>query len=190
MDRFLVHEVPTGQRSMHALVIGIGQYPHLLGGGGDITDSHDGMNQLTSPPVSARAMADWLIQEFNHPDFPGRTVSLLLSEKPKKKYKNPATDARHNVKPATYANVKDAIYDWKGRGDQHTDDMLVFFFCPGHGISEGESMVLPMADFGSDPHNAYEHALDFLSVYDGMAQTRAHHNAYFVDACRGSSDTL
>ena len=174
---------------MHALVVGVGDYPHLLGGSGALTDSHDGMRQLTSPPVSARAMADWLIRDFHHPLCSGGTVSLLLSEKTPAPYRNPVTGEDHDVDRANYANLAAALKAWKDRGDSHVDDMLVFYFC-GHGISEGDSMVILPSDFGADADNAYEHAVDFLGVYDAMAQFKARFQCFFVDACRASSDTL
>ena len=70
MSGFVVHEnaIAGGGGAVHALVIGIGDYPHLIGGSGPLTPSHDGMQQLSSPPVSARAVADWLIADFRHPE--------------------------------------------------------------------------------------------------------------------------
>ena len=41
----------------HALVIGVGDYPHLNGGSNARTEHHDGMEQLTSPPIPARLFA-------------------------------------------------------------------------------------------------------------------------------------
>jgi hypothetical protein len=190
LDRFLVHEEAPSQRSIHALVIGVGDYRHLIGGSGVRTQSHDGMGQLKSPPTSARKIADWLIAECNHPDYPGRTVSLLLSEPEEPaRYRNPKTHASHQVEKSNYQNIADALVDWKARGDVHEDDMLAFYFC-GHGVSEGLSMVLLPSDFGSNPNNAYDTSLDFLALYDAMAQAKAKFQCFFVDACRASSDTL
>lgn len=46
----IVHlEEDTGLPRTHALVIGVGKYPHLAGGEAPVADS-DGMRQLSSPP--------------------------------------------------------------------------------------------------------------------------------------------
>ena len=46
----LVHLEDTGFAGTHALVIGIGKYPHLIGGEEQARFT-DGMRQLSSPPV-------------------------------------------------------------------------------------------------------------------------------------------
>jgi hypothetical protein len=62
----------------HAIVIGVGHYPHLPGGKGRPKfRAHGGMGQLKSPPESARVIARWLIENYAHPDKPLATVSLL-----------------------------------------------------------------------------------------------------------------
>jgi hypothetical protein len=60
-DRFLIHNVAVDGPATHALVIGVGAYPHLIGGTGR-TKYNDGMGQLTSPPISARLFASWLMR--------------------------------------------------------------------------------------------------------------------------------
>src|SRR5688572_29148314 len=69
-ESFLVHDAGVGGPATHALVIGVGAYPHLNGGSGRLSPQHDGMEQLTSPPISARQFASWLMSEFNHPQKP------------------------------------------------------------------------------------------------------------------------
>src|SRR4051794_38186136 len=65
----------------HALVIGVGHYPHLPGGASKKKVANpDGMGQLKSPPESARAVARWLIEEYRS-DRPLSSVALLTSEK-------------------------------------------------------------------------------------------------------------
>jgi Caspase domain len=191
MTRFVVHQKQNagGGPAVHALVIGIGDYPHLLGGSGTLTPSHDGMGQLSSPPVSARMIADWLIEDFSHPERPVSSVALLLSEQPAGPYVNPATGTSLSVERATYDNIAAALGEWKARGSVNVQDLLIFFFC-GHGIAQGDSMVLLADDFGTNPNNAYDNAIDFLSVYDAMQQADAQFQCYFVDACRASSDIL
>ncbi|WP_079053816.1 hypothetical protein [Streptomyces graminilatus] len=47
-------EEAADQPRTHALVVGVGKYPHLAGGESPVADP-DGMRQLSSPPLSARA---------------------------------------------------------------------------------------------------------------------------------------
>lgn len=189
MDQYLVHDNGKQGRAMHALVIGVGDYPHLLGGDGERTTKHQGMGQLSSPPISARNFSDWLINKFNNPKHPRHTVSMLLSENTPSPYTHPHSGEQIDVKLANFENVKSAIYEWVSRGDDHEDDLLIFYFC-GHGMSNGQSMVILPLDFGVNTHNAYTHAIDFLGLYDGAASYSAKNQWFFIDACRSTSDAL
>lgn len=80
VNRFLVHSVDGTGPATHAIVIGVGAYPHLIGGAGPLTNRNEGMAQLSSPPLSARALAEWLIESLHDPSKPLATVALLLSE--------------------------------------------------------------------------------------------------------------
>ena len=62
----LVHADP----GTHALLMGVGKYPHLTGGDGPSSEAADGMQQLSSPSP-ARAIADWLLTEYR---FPGQAA--------------------------------------------------------------------------------------------------------------------
>lgn len=189
MDQFLVHDNNKFGRAMHALVIGVGAYPHLLGGDGQLTDSHDGLRQLSSPPSSARAFANWLIGNFNNPSHPRHTISLLLSEASPEPYVNLETGTRHDVATANFQNIQNAVDDWVERGNEHIDDMLVLFFC-GHGISNGQSMIILPSDYGSRTTNAFDTAIDFLALYDSLNQYQALNQWFFIDCCRAHADSL
>ena len=178
------HDGPT----THAVIIGVGDYPHLLGGNGPLTPVHDGMGQLTSPPASARAFAHWLLKEFHNPECPLGTVQLLLSEQDESTFQPPDGSPAIEVERASFENIEEAINEWRERADTHLDNMTIFYFC-GHGISEGNAMVLMPSDFGSED-NAFKHSIDFQNIYESMEQYKAKRQCYFVDACRASSDAL
>ena len=61
----------------HALLMGVGKYPHLTGGDGPSSKAADGMQQLSSPSP-ARAIADWLLTEYRIPDKRLASHPLLL----------------------------------------------------------------------------------------------------------------
>lgn len=159
MEDFLVHETEARGPCTDALVIGVGTYPHLIGGGERTTPDHEGMQQLSSPPVSARRIAQWLVERHYYPPKPLRTVSLLVSERAEASFTNQQTLQRHPVALATADNVVAAIKRWKARGDERPENRLLFYFC-GHGIARGPEMALLLRDFGADADNS----LDALSI--------------------------
>ncbi|MET7851997.1 caspase family protein [Streptomyces avermitilis] len=178
----------AGPPSTHGLVVGVGKYPHLDGGEAPVADA-DGMRQLSSPPLSARAFASWLLAEYRDPRRPLGSVSLLLSEEQPAPFVNPRTRTAHEVEVATIDNILAAVTQWYDRGDSHVDNRLVFYFC-GHGISQGDDMALLAADIFADPHNPLNGALDFAGLMNGLKRCKASQQVFFLDACRSNSDVL
>jgi hypothetical protein len=70
---------PTVVPGTHVLVIGAGQYPHLIGGEAPAQKT-DGLRQLSSPPMSARAFAEWMLRDYQCPGKELASLSLLVSE--------------------------------------------------------------------------------------------------------------
>ena len=60
-QRFLVHDQPVPGSATHAIVIGVGTYPHLNGGTDALRRNTTAWGSFTSPPISARTIANWLI---------------------------------------------------------------------------------------------------------------------------------
>lgn len=187
---FLVHDVAVAGPATHALVIGVGAYPHLNGGTQKRTEQHDGMEQLTSPPISGREFASWLMSEFHHPDRPLASVALLLSEAHPAPFVDP-TDATKSftVREATSKNVEKAVKAFFKRGNEDVANQLIFYFS-GHGIAQGTDTALLLSDYGGDELNALKGAIDFRLLRLGMNRCRAANQIFFVDACRSSTDTL
>ncbi|MEU5339638.1 MULTISPECIES: caspase family protein [unclassified Streptomyces] len=178
----------AGPPCTHALVIGVGKYPHLAGGEAPVADS-DGMRQLSSPPVSARALATWLLAEYHDSRRPLGSLALLLSEEQPAPFVNPRTQEAHDVGPATIDAILGEVTRWFDRGDTHVDNRLVFYFC-GHGVSQGDDMALLAADIFADEHNPLNGALDFAGLMNGLKRCKASEQVFFVDACRSNSDVL
>jgi hypothetical protein len=189
-EPFLVHETAAVGPATHALVIGVGAYPHLNGGSKKRTERHDGMEQLTSPPISARMFASWLLSEFRHPEKPLASVALLLSEAAPAPFVDPTNAAKSfAVVEASSANVRAAVQHLFRRGDANADNLLIFYFC-GHGIAAGTDTALLLSDYGADDLNALDGAIDFRRLRLGMGRSKASEQCFFVDACRASTDTL
>ena len=173
---------PASPRATHALVIGIGSYPWLIGGDQPTFAQHGGMEQLSSAPASAREFATWFLNEFSHPYIAEKSLDLLLSDPDGDAFDAGAGPVQ--VERATMANVKQAIERWVALGDADEDSILLFYFC-GHGLGKGNQTVLLMDDFGSLPGpNSLKRALDFAAFHLGMDQCAARQQCYFVDACR------
>ena len=174
-----------------ALLIGVGHYPALPDGGGPQMAKPEGLKQLQSPPVSARAFARWLIEHYQSDARPLATVQLLLSEAVPApfEYQKDGATVQVAAQPADIATVKQAIRDWHELGNRNPDDLLLFYFC-GHGVSEGALTSLLMSDFGSVPLAPMEGALDFRRFHLAMEDCLARHQCYFVDACRVPSSLL
>jgi hypothetical protein len=172
----------------HALVIGIGQYPHLMGGDSPAQKT-DGMRQLSSPPMSARAVADWLLQDYHCPGKELSSLALLTSEPASAPFTNPRTATTSEVPTAEIAAIVAAIKEWKRLGDASAGNRLIFYFC-GHGISQGNDMALLASDFSLDDDNPLESALDFSMLVNGLRKCQASEQIFIIDACRASSDVL
>lgn len=177
----------------HVLVVGVGDYPHLPGGSSDEkTDYDDGMRQLSSPPASARAFADWMIGRFTNPDRPLASVELLLSEAdlaygPPERGGVQAPDAVAG--PATVQAMSDAAVRWKARGTAEPGSLLIFYYC-GHGISKGNDFAVVASDYGGDPGRPLRGLVDIPRFLTGMADCRSTDQCYFIDACRTSTESL
>jgi hypothetical protein len=182
----------------HAIVIGVGDYPHLRGG--SLYDAAAspvtmGLKQLTSPVVSATAFANWLVTKHSNPAAPLGSVELLLSPGD---YQPPGEDApRVTVETATMQNIQNAFDRWYERcdtlnGKAHDaakDNVGIFYFC-GHGV-EYEVLALLPEDFGASKNRPWDTSIDFTKTWYGMGDCKAKTQCYFIDACREASiDTL
>src|ERR1051325_5790686 len=189
MDHALVWSDPAvaAGPGTHVLLIGVGKYTYGKGPkaspvGGDLT-------QLTSPPLSARAMADWFIRHFNHASKPLASVAMLVSEPKRKPYTPPRAGALPVTPPAaTLAHVRAATTRWATRLSSNRDNMAVFYFC-GHGISKGQRAALLLDDFGL-PDAEFDGAIDLEILYSTMKNSPAIQQLYLLDCCRTDADNL
>ena len=184
----LVFEKQIDGPATHAMVIGVGPYAHLPGGDGVLFPDHEGMGQLTSPPHSARAFANWLMRDYRNPAKPLASLELLVSDTQGNEFMLPNGDVKQ-IERAILPRVDSAVLDWKDRGDRSPDHLMIFFFC-GHGIAGGPITTLLLEDFGERPDRPLKQAIDFNGFYHGMDKCTARQQCYFVDACRVASPTL
>lgn len=184
---FLDKAHPPGEPGTHVLLIGVGKYAYGKGGGASPVAGD--LRQLSSPPISARAMADWFIHSFRNRNKPLVSVSLLLSEQQPQPYQpsRPAGAASVQPREATLANVKEAARKWEERLRSHRDNMGVFYFC-GHGASLGQKAALLLEDFGQ-PGQAFDNAIDVETLRATMKNSPAIQQVYLLDCCRTKADS-
>lgn len=169
----------------HALVIGVGKYPYLLDG-----DRYDdllaarvtmGLGQLDSPPISAEAFANWLLDEYASPTAELGSLEVLLS--PGIFQRPDASGALvQSVERATMQNIKAAFDRWERRCHADSGNVAVFYFC-GHGL-QCEVLLLLAEDFGANVNRPWENCIDFDTTWYGMGECRAATQCYFLDCCR------
>ncbi len=199
----LIFSDPGGGRGTHALVVGVGHYPNL-----GSTIQIPGLNQLDSPPRSAREFARWLLEEFHHADYPLRSVSLLLSEQTPAPLhwtvdgqrrrvvadppaSRPALDPRDsgNVEVADWKRFSDAAHAWRRRGHEHFENQMLFFFS-GHGLGMREEVGLLLADFGEDELGALTGVVNINHMRQAATLAKARKQVWFIDACRNPLGNL
>jgi hypothetical protein len=168
---------------IHALVVGVSEYPHLIGGTGPLARYPLGLKQLSSPSISAQAIANWLIPKLTtthaNPDAPLGTVELLLSP-------GTYTDWQGNaqiVELAEFDRIKKAFERWLKRCDAHADNIALFYCC-GHGFEWPKTYLLAR-DYGESFGSPFENMIDFTVSRSGfLADCKATTLCCFLDACR------
>ena len=180
-----------GSPAVHALVIGVGSYDHLQGGGTPADPAiTENMGQLDSPPISARRFCEWLLDQYQDEDARLSSVDLLISDAQDHSFAVPTAGGPAKIvdlEQADIAAISLAARAWKARGKP--DDLMIFFFC-GHGVVSGFKTALLASDFAKDDELPWDGAFSFSDFCENMRSCRAKRQVFFVDACRVSSDAL
>lgn len=170
----------------HVLIVGVGRYGYGKGEGESLIGGD--LKQLTSPPISARAMADWFLGKFQHPAKPLASLSLVISEAQPAPYQLPGGGAAVHPPGATLAGVKAAAKCWAARVGANKENLAVFYFC-GHGASLGQAAALLLEDFG-EPGAEYEGAIELDTLRGTMRNSPAIQQVFLLDCCRTNADDL
>ena len=177
----------------HVFIVGVGEYPCLLGGKGKLLENPMNLRQLSSPPASAKALATWFLGRegssaaalgFHNPKAPLATVEMLVS--PNQQAYTLPDGKQLPVEAATRANIAQGFRDWVERAKAHADNVAVFYFC-GHGVMGANDYLLP-SDFGAvNPLNAWSDAIDITETARAMRRLAGGPLYFFIDACRQAS---
>jgi len=185
----LLYEVAAvGSPGTHLLAIGVGYYPHLLGGDRKLADRPLGLKQLTSPPVSIQALLNWFFAPllapgtigFVNPNAPLASVAALTSAPQPVAITTP--NGVVNLQAATRQGIQDAFDAWLLRLKGHADNIGVLYFC-GHGITVADHYLLA-EDFGHNMNQPWVNAFDISTTIRALEREVPGAVYYFIDACR------
>lgn len=179
MTTFRLDETPGP--GTHVFIIGVGAYPHLKDGTGSINPHHREMGQLTSPPLSALAMLEWMDMTLNNPEAPLKSIEVLISQPTPATYTD-SLGLSQQIDPATWQYVTNAAQAWRTRANSDTDNVAIFYFC-GHGLGDGVGTYLLLGDAGSD-FDVLRSSLHVQSFRLAMGSCAAKKQIYLIDACR------
>jgi hypothetical protein len=179
---------------VHVLAIGVGRYPHLIGGSGPLTKNPLGLAQLSSPPVSVKAVIDWFLAPLVDPGTTGfvNPVTPVASIEGLASADAPvaalSVNSMVHLEPATKANVQDAFKRWLARVSSHEANIGVFYFC-GHGVMVADHYLLT-EDFGCDNDMPWDKAFDMSNTLRAVERDVKGALYFFIDACREVSKDI
>jgi len=171
----------------HVFIVGVGTYPHLKGGTGITTPLPMGMGQLTSPPLSALKMLEWVDQKLNNPLAPLKSIEVLIAQPAPADYTDTA-GLSAPIDGASFANFEVSAKAWLDRADSDPKNVAIFYFC-GHGLGDGLNSQLLMSDYGST-NRPLRHAVNFSAFRLAMGACKATKQLFLIDACRVVDPTM
>lgn len=156
---------------LHAIVIGVGAYPHLKN-----VARRFGLQPLDSPAKSAVSIAAWLrdrYPELNKQRGLG-SIELLTS--------SPSGASVEGAAQPSLHNIRKACKRWAMRSKAHKDNLAVFYFC-GHGLYAGSHFLLADEFGNSETDNVWSEAIDFQQFASEAGKYGINRFVAFVDAC-------
>ena len=182
----LVFENNTAGPKTHVFIIGVGGYPFLSGGAQEpaqLNSQVQMLGQLTSPPRSALAFRDFILELEQGNDMqlaqPLGSIELLVSPSPSEPDAGSPGEA---FEESTFANITQRYNEWRARCDQDPNNVAVFFFS-GHGVEKNDHYILP-SDFGSNAVNPWINSICIDKTRRGFHQCAAQTQCFFIDSCR------
>lgn len=174
---------------LHALLIGVSDYPYLEGGAKENKDVERTLRlkQLTSTAMSAHNLYKWLVEREDKLRLAKlASVRLLLSPSAPEAAKM----AGHPVGDrATWDNFLTATTEWREDAVSHKDNVTLFYFA-GHGLEpKPNQRALLLEDFAQPGGSSLRNSFDFESLRYGMGRFSRRRGIagtqfYFVDACQ------
>ncbi|WP_439402655.1 caspase family protein [Bradyrhizobium sp. DASA03068] len=174
-ELFFTPKEPVTGPQLHALIIGVDHYPYL-GKAKAVARKLPALDNLHSPSVSARMLAQWLVDHETWLDgVKLGSVDLLVAPVP-------AQGAVAQAPSGHLEAIAAAFDTWYDRCNQSSENVAVFYFC-GHGLQKDALLLLP-ENFGIFRNNPWMHAIDFDATFAGMSNCAARTQYFIIDACR------
>lgn len=166
----LIYAHPGPGPGTHALLVGVGRYRYLTGGAeprAAVIEAVGDLAQLSSPPLSALALASFLVRHAGCWQPPLQTVELLVPR-------------RRRV--VSRLAIQRAYGRWRRRC--HSDPLnLALAYFGGHGLQLADHYLLP-EDLGDDPLRPWANAINLDRTQLGFRRCRAAGQVFWFDTCR------
>lgn len=181
-------------RRTHVLIIGVGKYTYGIGGADQKPETF-GLMQLTSPPVSAKALIAWFLGPqfepqrpgFSNPSAPLASLEALISEDGPVRVEIPGGE--RELDPAKAANVKTAFNRWRARVQADQGSTAILYFC-GHGQSTGRQYAFfedVLEQDGREFENGFDVEATLYSLRTVAQDSQIH---FWIDSCREVSAAM
>ena len=182
---------PSLVAGVHALIIGISEYPYLEDGSAVVSErlsNSGGLGQLEVCAKTAARFFDLLTSIGEIAGAPITTCRLLLSPRPDEREEVNSLSCNHYAS-ADFEGLRTAIVNWGDdlyAGGRTTEPNVALFFFSGHGVEHTASPAILARDIfkqnaaGGGANRAF--AVESLSrAVKTFGIDRA---LFFVDACR------
>jgi hypothetical protein len=184
-------QAPGQSTGVHALIIGVSDYPHLEGGSGSQAALTGGMPQLEVSAVTAARVFQWLRNRGAAGGAPLASCRLLLG--PRSSEQNDVDVLSSGwYANTTFRSIRDATERWGdalAAGAGSDEPNVALFFFSGHGVEHLASPALLAQDV-LDPNSERGpyNAVAFNSLWQSVKTFGVDRAFFFVDACRNAPD--
>lgn len=178
---------------VHALIIGISDYPYLLGGSAPKearTRDNGGLGQLEVSAYSAALFFDWVIQAGDIGGAPLASCRLHLAPRPDEADRVASLKNGGNYADASYTTLRAALDEWTAEmsvaGRTGQEPNVALFFHSGHGVEIAASPAILASDvldqFAADGGVGKAIAIEPMTL--AVKTYNIDRGLFFVDACR------
>jgi hypothetical protein len=189
--------IPAGTAGVHAMIVGISDYPFLEGGTTPRPGGSAGMGQLAVSASGAAQIFRWLGETGRFAGRPVMTCRVLLAPG-KSKGKDGSTETEYVEAitggwhgDPTFANFRDLVVDWANEFFQTPArlraETAALFFYSGHGLEVFSSPALLARDILDTRRAAGEsNAVAYRSILDALPTYGLGDALFLFDCCRNA----
>jgi hypothetical protein len=183
----------ANEPGVHALIIGVSDYPYLSGGSAPKNAKardNGGLGQLEVSAYAAALFFDWVVQAGEIAGAPLTSCRLHLAPRPDEVEKIKSLKNVGHYGDANYAALRTALDDWSaemsvaGRTSQAPN--VALFFYSGHGVEVAGSPAILASDvlnqLTADGGAGKAVAVDAMTT--AVKTFNIDRGLFFIDACR------